>query len=133
RSAAPTRRTQCRSSRTRSRRVHSSRRVPLPATAPTVAIVFSLYHFHKGLTMTDTHDSQTPNPSAGAAEGADAPATRAESASSEPDDIAPPLGAMIASIRSAVAPSASPQARTAGASACRSILTVLEAKPGQPL
>jgi hypothetical protein len=83
--------------------------------------------------MTDTHDTQTSNQSAGPAEGANAPTTRAESASSEPDDIAPPLAAMIASIRSALAPSAEPQARTAGASACRSILSVLEAKPGQPL
>ncbi len=83
--------------------------------------------------MTDTHDSETSNPNTSAAEGADPPTTRAESASSEPDDIAPPLAAMIAAIRSAVAPSASPEARSAGASACRSILTVLEAKPGQPL
>lgn len=83
--------------------------------------------------MTDTHDTETSNQSASAAEGADAPTTRAESTGSEPDDIAAPLATMIASIRSALAPSASPQARTAGASACRSILSVLEAKPGQPL
>jgi|SRR6185503_7799820 len=83
--------------------------------------------------MTDTHDIQTSNQSPTAPEGADAPSARAEPASSEPDEIAAPLAAMIASIRSAVAPNASPQARTAGASACRSILTVLEAKPGQPL
>ena len=50
-----------------------------------------------------------------------------------PDDIAPPLASLIASIRAAVTPSASAEARTAGANACRSIRTVLEAKPGQPL
>jgi hypothetical protein len=83
--------------------------------------------------MTDTQDTQTSNQSPTASDVDDAPTTRAEPASSEPDDIAPPLVAMIASIRSAVAPSASPEARIAGASACRSILTVLEAKPGQPL
>ena len=49
------------------------------------------------------------------------------------DDIAPPLASLIASIRAAVTPSASAEVRTAGANACRSILTVLEAKPGQPL
>lgn len=82
--------------------------------------------------MTD-QDTQTSNQSPTVPDGDDAPTTRAEPASSQPDDIAPPLAAMITSIRSAVAPNASPQARTAGASACRSILTVLEAKPGQPL
>jgi hypothetical protein len=50
-----------------------------------------------------------------------------------PNDIAPPLASLIASIRAAVTPSASAEARTAGANACRAILTVLEAKPGQPL
>lgn len=82
--------------------------------------------------MTD-QDTQTSNQSPTVPDGDDAPTTRAEPVSSDPDDIAPPLAAMIASIRSAVAPNASPQARTAGASACRSILTVLDAKPGQPL
>lgn len=36
-------------------------------------------------------------------------------------------------LRAAVAKRASPEARAAGATACRSILTVLEAKPGQSL
>ena len=49
------------------------------------------------------------------------------------DDIAPPIAALIASIRTAVTPSSSAEARAAGANACRAILTVLEAKPGQPL
>ncbi len=52
---------------------------------------------------------------------------------SAPDDVAAPLAALIASIRTAVGKGASAEARTAGATACRSILTVLEAKPGQPL
>jgi hypothetical protein len=82
--------------------------------------------------MTD-QATQTSNQSPTVPNGDDAPTTRAEPASSEPDEIASPLAVMITSIRSAVVPNASPQARTAGASACRSILTVLEAKPGQPL
>ena len=53
--------------------------------------------------------------------------------SSQAEEIAPSLAAMIASIRSALTPNASPQARSAGAMAAQSILTVLEAKPGQPL
>jgi len=60
------------------------------------------------------------------------PRTQGESASA-PDVIAPPLAALIATIRAAVGHGASPEARAAGASACRSILMVLEAKPGQPL
>jgi hypothetical protein len=55
------------------------------------------------------------------------------SSSTEPDTVTAPLSALIASIRTAVISGASPDARAAGAIACRSILTVLEAKPGQPL
>ncbi|HEU4731793.1 MAG TPA: hypothetical protein VFT22_28045 [Kofleriaceae bacterium] len=51
----------------------------------------------------------------------------------QPDDIAPPLVALLATLRAAVAKGASPGARAAGATACRSILTVLDARPGQPL
>ena len=51
----------------------------------------------------------------------------------EPDGIAPPLARMIASIHAALSRGASAEARAVGATACRSILTVLEAKPGQPL
>jgi hypothetical protein len=40
---------------------------------------------------------------------------------------------LIASIRAAVARGSSPDVRAAGATACRSILTVLDARPGQPL
>src|SRR5262245_1817611 len=66
------------------------------------------------------------------------PDTRcAQDTPSEPSpseaDVAPPLTTLIGAIRSAVAPGASPEARAAGATACRSILTVLEAKPGEPL
>jgi hypothetical protein len=56
-----------------------------------------------------------------------------EAVSSEPSDIAPSLAAMIAAIRSALERNASLDARLGGATACRSILAVLEAKPGQPL
>lgn len=59
--------------------------------------------------------------------------TSTEPAAAEPADVTPPLAALIATIQSGVARSASPEARAAGATACRSILTVLEAKPGQPL
>jgi hypothetical protein len=83
--------------------------------------------------MTDIQDTQASNRSSAAPESDDAPTPRAEPASSEVDDIAPPLAALLASIRVAVGPNASPDLRSAGASACRSILTVLDAKPGQPL
>lgn len=75
----------------------------------------------------DTHEtheaSANPDPSA----AQDPPP------SPEPTDIAPPLATLIAKIQSAVARDASTEARAAGATACRSILTVLEAKPGTPL
>lgn len=83
----------------------------------------------------ETHET----PTAGSETCAPAPHPPAEPAPTEsapapdPADLAPPLAALIATIRSAVAQSASPEARAAGATACRSILTVLEAKPGQPL
>jgi hypothetical protein len=44
-----------------------------------------------------------------------------------------PLDPLIASVRAAVAPGASRQARAFGATACRSILMALETQPGQPL
>lgn len=50
-----------------------------------------------------------------------------------PTETAHPLDDVIATIRAAVAPRASTDARTAGATACRTILTVLEAKPGERL
>ena len=79
--------------------------------------------------MTDTPDPQS------AQQAHDTPdeATPTGEPTSQPDDIAPPLAALIASIRAAVTPGAPADTRTAGANACRSILMVLEAKPGQPL
>lgn len=59
--------------------------------------------------------------------------TASEPEVSEAADVAPPLANLIATIRSAIARGASPETRAAGATACRSILTVLEAKPGEPL
>lgn len=53
--------------------------------------------------------------------------------SAQPDVIAPPLASLIGSVRAALTRGASAELRAAGATACRSILTVLEAKPGQPL
>jgi hypothetical protein len=40
---------------------------------------------------------------------------------------------VIDSIRAAIASDASPEAKAAGATACRAILTALESTPGQPL
>ena len=40
---------------------------------------------------------------------------------------------LLETIRAAIAASANDEARAAGAHACRTILTVLEAKPGEPL
>jgi len=59
----------------------------------------------------------------------------ATATSSTPDlaDKAGPLDDLISSIRTAVAPDASAEARAVGATACRSILAALEAKSGQPL
>ena len=79
--------------------------------------------------MTDTPDPQSTKQ---AHDTPDEP-TPAGEPTAQPDDIAPPLASLVASIRAAVTPSASAETRTAGANACRSILTVLEAKPGQPL
>ena len=76
--------------------------------------------------MSDTHESQT------AEEPSGEPSTRAQPASA-PDDLAPPLVSLIASIRAGVARGASAEVRAAGATACRAILSVLDAKPGQPL
>lgn len=87
-----------------------------------------------------THETHEPPASS---ETQATPHTAAESAPAEPAptepapigpaDVAPPLAALLAAIRSAVVQGASPEARAAGATACRSILTVLEAKPGHPL
>jgi hypothetical protein len=89
------------------------------------------------IAMTDTQDAQdaqetqatndaSASPDAANGSGA-APATMVA------DEVTPPLAALMASIRAAISRGASPEARAAGATACRSILTVLEAKPGQPL
>ena len=56
----------------------------------------------------------------------------APTASSATDDTHP-FDGLLASIRAAVAADASPEARANGAIACRSLLTALEARPGEPL
>src|SRR5687768_1819955 len=43
------------------------------------------------------------------------------------------MDTLLESIRAAIAATANDEARAAGAHACRTILTVLEAKPGEPL
>ena len=79
--------------------------------------------------MSDTQQPQSPKEARGVG---DEPGTHGEAAA-EPEGIAPPLASLLASIRAALARGASVEVRASGANACRSILTVLDAKPGQPL
>jgi hypothetical protein len=79
--------------------------------------------------MSDTNESQSPPEAADCPQEANAP----REPTSDPDVISPPVASLIASIRAAVTRGASADLRAAGASACRAILTVLEARPGQPL
>jgi hypothetical protein len=79
--------------------------------------------------MSDTPESQSAQEAHGSAAE---PSPRTEPVA-DPADVAPPFASLIASIRAAVARGASPDARAAGATACRAILAVLEARPGQPL
>jgi hypothetical protein len=60
------------------------------------------------------------------------PSPPTEPVTADPD-LAPPAAELIAAIRAAITRGASPELRRAGASACRSLLAVFEAKPGQPL
>lgn len=79
--------------------------------------------------MSDTPESQTPP------EVSDSPqeASTPHEPTSDPDVITPPVASLIGSIRAAIARGASADVRAAGASACRAILRVLEARPGEPL
>jgi hypothetical protein len=83
--------------------------------------------------MTETFENESPHEPSPHAETPAVQAPSTEAAPAAPEDIAPPIAALLTSIRAAVAKGAAPDARTAGAVACRSILTVLEAKPGEPL
>jgi hypothetical protein len=83
--------------------------------------------------MTDTTDTQASADSSSAQDVPGPQAGQPDPAPAAPEDVSPPLAALIASIRAAVAKGASSEERAAGATACRSILTVLEAKPGQAL
>jgi hypothetical protein len=83
---------------------------------------------HEDPTTPDHESAQSPP-----AEPAPTEPAPAEPAPTEPADLAPPLATLIATIRAGVARGAFPEARAAGATACRSILTVLDVKPGQPL
>ena len=82
--------------------------------------------------MTDPNDIQDQDDTS-TSQAAAEPRSESANPAPAPDDVAPPIAALITSIRAAVAAGASAEARAAGATACRSILTVLEAKPGQPL
>lgn len=79
--------------------------------------------------MSDTQEPQTANEAHAVREQ---PGKHTEPVA-EPEDIAPPLASLVAAIRAALTRGASADIRATGATACRSILTVLEAKPGQPL
>jgi hypothetical protein len=79
--------------------------------------------------MNDTPEPQSPPEVRNSPQNASTP----EEPTSEPDVITPPVASLIASIRAAVARGASADVRAAGANACRAILTVLDARPGQPL
>jgi len=91
----------------------------------------------------DTQDAQQApdtQPTSDVHATQDAQATQnAQAAPGTPDladktaDKTRPLDDLIASIRTAVAPGASAEARAVGSTACRSILAALEAKTGQPL
>lgn len=92
--------------------------------------------------MTDTQDTQATQTTEGTQATPDAPAEQdaegtqhAAATPATPDAIDPPnpLDGLIASIRASVAPGVSAEARAAGATACRAILTALEAQVGQPL
>ena len=83
--------------------------------------------------MIDTIDIQGPDDTTTPEAATEPHSEPTEPAPAAPDDVAPPVAALIASIRTALVTGASVEARAAGAAACRSILTVLEAKPGQSL
>ncbi len=89
--------------------------------------------------MTDVQSTQTTQdapatPDAQESQAAQA-AQNAQAIPSNPDLAGKPdpLDDLIAAIRTAVASGASAEARTVGTTACRAILTALEAKAGQPL
>jgi hypothetical protein len=83
--------------------------------------------------MSDTQETQVTDETDATRDPEGAQGTQAEPTPPDPDDIAPSLATLIAAVRAAVTRSATADARAAGANACRSILTVLDAKPGQPL
>jgi hypothetical protein len=86
--------------------------------------------------MTDVQSTQTTqNASATPDAQAAQAAQNAQAIPSNPDLASKPdpLDDLIAAIRTAVAPGASAEARAVGTTACRAILTALEAKAGQPL
>jgi hypothetical protein len=80
-----------------------------------------------------TDDTQDDTAGQDEAPQVDPPTGTGEAPQVDLPDIAPPIATLLATIRTAVAHGASADARAGGAAACRSILTVLDAKPGQPL
>lgn len=79
--------------------------------------------------MIDTIDPPDP-PSTSPAGPEPLSETTEPPAPAAPDDVTPPIAALIASIRAAVVAGASAEMRAAGATACRSLLTVPRSQAG---
>lgn len=89
--------------------------------------------------MTDTADTQSTTEDVSTEEISAAEDTEAIQRESDTPST-PPLGdktallhELVATIRASVAPGVTPEARAAGAAACRAILAALETQVGQPL
>jgi hypothetical protein len=102
-------------------------------------IAIHINHVSKGfIAVTDTSPSEA---TAGTPEAPSAQTTHSAQSDQSTQDAPPPpsapdphpLDPVIASVRAAVAPGASTEARAIGANACRAILMALETQPGQPL
>jgi hypothetical protein len=89
--------------------------------------------------MTDTEHTQSPTEDASVEEISSPEDAHPTQRDPDPAETAPPadktalLHELVATIRAAVAPGVTPEARAAGAAACRAILTALEAQVGQSL
>jgi hypothetical protein len=83
--------------------------------------------------MTDIQGTQDHHRAEATREADVAPSAPSAPSPMSPSENARSLDGLIASIRAAVAPGVSADARAAGAAACRAILTALEAQVGKPL
>ena len=89
--------------------------------------------------MTDTEHTQSPTEDASVEEISSPDDAHPTQVAPDTADTPPPadkaalLHELVATIRASVAPGVTPEARAAGAAACRAILTALEAHVGQSL